>query len=330
MQVKNLPALFEMISFTFYVSQCVLGVFVEYHDFMNWIHELNEYKKVPNPTLPSLRYMVYALLCLATFTLSSSYLPASYVWSEEFTSHPLVYRLVYTFFSWMGQRQFYYIAFMFETSDIIASGLGYNGREVVKGESKDSFAIGGDHKWDKIIGVYIYEVETASNCNSLLRAWNHRVHIWLKHYVSERLTGKDERPTGWHYLATYMISAFWHGFYPMYYVNFFFVAVASFVHKDVYSMWILFRPIPRPIRIGLCIFVNIFTVNYIGMMQTALTIENGFKFLKATYYFVPIMLIITLTATRSLGLVRIAKKLELREKETNPEATRNLDDKKSQ
>jgi len=46
MQVKNLPALFEMISFTFYVSQCVLGVFVEYHDFMNWIHELNEYEKV--------------------------------------------------------------------------------------------------------------------------------------------------------------------------------------------------------------------------------------------------------------------------------------------
>lgn len=282
---------------------------------MNWIHELKEYKKVPNPILPSLKYMVYALLCLATFSLSSSFLPASYVWSEEFTSHSFVYRLAYTFVSWMGQRQFYYIAFMFETSDIIASGLGYNGRKLVEGVSKDSPVKGGDHRWDKIIGVYIYEVETATNCNSLLRAWNYRVHIWLKHYVSERLTAKDERPTTWHYLATYMISAFWHGFYPLYYVNFFLVAVASFVHKDFYNMWILFKPIPRPIRIGLCIFLNMFTVNYIGMMQTALTIEHGFKFLKATYYFVPIMLIITLTATRSLGLVRLAKKLELKERE---------------
>jgi len=37
MQVKHLPSVLEMASFTFYVSQCVLGVFVEYRDFINWI-----------------------------------------------------------------------------------------------------------------------------------------------------------------------------------------------------------------------------------------------------------------------------------------------------
>jgi len=220
--------------------------------------------------------MTYALLCLTTFSVSNSFIPASYTWSQEFTNHPLAYRLVYSFFSWIGQRQFYCIAFMFETSDIIASGLGYNGREEVEGESKDSRAKGGKEKWDKIIGVYLYDVETASNANSFLKAWNYRVHVWLKHYVAERLTGANERPTTWHYLATYMISAFWHGFYPLYYVNFLFVAIATFAHKDIYSMWILFRPIPRPIRIGLCVFLNQCTVNYLGVMQTALTIENGF------------------------------------------------------
>ena len=46
------------------------------------------------------------------------------------------------------------------------------------------------------------------------------------------------------------------------------------------------------------------------MLQTALTFENGGKFLRYTYYAVPIFFAINLAITRGAGLIRHSKKLE--------------------
>lgn len=77
---------------------------------------------------------------------------------------------------------------------MIASGLGYNGRkEVETGDQIDPNNPDrlGEHQWDKFIGVYLLNCELATNANQVLKNWNYRVHVWLKHYISERLTGKD-------------------------------------------------------------------------------------------------------------------------------------------
>jgi len=143
--------------------------------------------------------------------------------------------------------------------------LGYNGRkeltdqDVADGRDPDRK---GEHQWDKFVGVYLLDCELASNANSFLNRWNHRVHIWLKYYISERLAGNGQRPTTKVYLITFMTSAFWHGFYPFYYVAFSYALLNSFFAKDCYSMWILFRPIPKQIRTACCIFVTQFSVNY--------------------------------------------------------------------
>lgn len=110
--------------------------------------------------------------------------------------------------------------------------------------------------------MYLYDSETASNANEFLKAWNHRVHVWLKYYVSERITGVGQRPKTWHYLAIYAISAFWHGFYPFYYVTFSVGALGSFAHKDIYQCWYLFKDIPKSVRLGVAMLFNQYTVNY--------------------------------------------------------------------
>lgn len=112
-----------------------------------------------------------------------------------------------------------------------------------------------------------------------------------------------------------MTSAFWHGFYPFYYVAFAFALIASFAHKDCYSMWIFFRPIPKQIRTVFCIFVTQFSVNYALCLQNALLFEKGTRFLNATYYFGFVMMIVFLICTRGLGLVAKAKKMERAENE---------------
>ena len=45
-------------------------------------------------------------------------------------------------------------------------------------------------------------------------------------------------------LAAMMMSAFWHGFYPGYYVMFFFFGIINEVTKDVYRAWPLFVDVP--------------------------------------------------------------------------------------
>jgi len=49
-------------------------------------------------------------------------------------------------------------------------------------------------------------------------------------------------------MLTFIVSAFWHGFYPFYYVMFFFAAVLAELSKDVYRSKILFEFIPPFMR----------------------------------------------------------------------------------
>lgn len=185
-----------MLSYTFYCQQYALGVFFEYRDFIAWIEERNEYKKVPSPVTESIKYAVYAFACLGTFSVGAGLFPISHCYTLEFANETsLAYKLYYTFFAGFFVHYFYYIAFEFQTGAVIASGLGYNGRKEVSEASGDTIDPKnpdqlGDHQWDKFIGVYLVECELATNANAVLKNWNYRVHVWLKHYISERLTGK--------------------------------------------------------------------------------------------------------------------------------------------
>lgn len=56
-----------------------------------------------------------------------------------------------------GQRFFYYGPFSFVTGAVVASGLGYEG----------------DNKFEKIVGCYVFELETAWSVIDMIRLWNH-------------------------------------------------------------------------------------------------------------------------------------------------------------
>jgi len=111
-------------------------------------------------------------------------------------------------------------------------------------------------------------------------------------------------------MVTFLVSAFWHGFYPFFYVMFFFAGILSEVAKDVFKARILFTAIPAGLRPWLGNFLSMLTLNYFGILFCALTFERGGNFMGATYGFIPIGLIVFLVASRSLGMVRKAQSLE--------------------
>ena len=59
----------------------------------------------------------------------------------------------------------YYVPFCIEDSSLIACGISYNG------SVKQNGAL--IYKWDKIISIYVYALETAVSPIDMMRLWNH-------------------------------------------------------------------------------------------------------------------------------------------------------------
>ena len=296
--MTSLPTPLELASYVWYSQACALGVFFEFSDYKRWIERKKEYANVPSPIIPSLKWLAVALSCLAVYTVANQHFYVEFCWSKEYLDCSYPYRVFYYFVAMTVKRFFYYNPFTMTTGAIVASGLGYN--DVKNGE----------HQWDKIVSVYIWEVESSASPIEMLRFWNHQVHLWLKFYIMASVTPVGKRPGMKENMIAFLVSAFWHGFYPFYYIMFFLAAVLSEVAKDIFKARCLFSFIPALPRHILANFLSMLCLNYFGILINALTFERGGAFMAATWYLVPVGLFAVLGVSRSLGLVRMAQKKE--------------------
>jgi hypothetical protein len=214
--IKKMPNLIELASYTYYTQACALGVFFEYTDYIRFIKCEGEYKDSVSPILPSLKSLATALAFTGIFVGANSYYSIETCYTEEFASWSFAYKYWFYMVSMSVKRFFYYGPFMFTTGAIQASGLGYNSK--TKSGAED---------WDKVRGVYALNIEVATSVITMLRDWNHQVHLWLKFYVQERLSTPGKRAPTWVGYSTFVVSAFWHGFYSTYYITFFTAAILS-------------------------------------------------------------------------------------------------------
>ena len=112
-------------------------------------------------------------------------------------------------------------------------------------------------------------------------------------------------------MATFVVSAFWHGFYPSYYVMFVYAAVLSEVNYIVFKSQTLFKQyIPKVLIWPVCLFLNMSCMNYFGIVFCALTLENTWFFLKETYGFVYIGLTLFMVYASQTKLLKRAAKLD--------------------
>jgi hypothetical protein len=103
-----------------------------------------------------------------------------------------------------------------------------------------------------------------------------------------------------------MISAFWHGFYPFYYIMFFFCGLLVEISKDFYRARILFEWVPFPSLVGN--FFSFLCLNYLGVCFNNLTFEKAGRFASSTNYAIYILLASTVLIFKVFNIVGIAKK----------------------
>merc|ERR1712071_501525 len=135
------------------------------------------------------------------------------VLSAAMLAKPFLYRYAYSWISLFFIRGKYYFAWKNAEGANNIWHAGFNGFDD-KGESKG---------WTNCSNMDIITFETAPNIKTFSAAWNKRTAHWLAHYVYMR--------TGGSLAAVYSMSAFWHGFYPGYYMFFLSVPLPSFCDR---------------------------------------------------------------------------------------------------
>jgi hypothetical protein len=81
------------------------------------------------------------------------------------------------------------------------------------------------YDYERVKNIDYIEMEFNPHPGNVFRYWNMTVGIWLKRYVRDRfIFYKNLKPSSLRknigFLFTFIISAFWHGFYPSYYITF--------------------------------------------------------------------------------------------------------------
>jgi len=186
---------------------------------------------------------------------------------------------------------------------LIACGLAYKAQPGAKGDT-----------WDRIVSVYVWGVEFDPSPPSKMIYWNHGVHLWLKNHVALRMVKKGERLSTAQNMITFGVSAFWHGFYPFYYIMFFMASLFAETCKDIYRARSLFAGIPDTVNFVLAHFFVTLAMNYFGVSLCCLTFEKGWNFMKGTWSFVYILVPLTFVLIKMAGIVGYAKKLEAKKK----------------
>lgn len=138
------------------------------------------------------------------------FFPANYLYNETFAYHSFITRICIMYITILLIRCKYYFAWSFSKASCITAGV-----NVVSATN-----------------VNIYKVETATNLRTVLSNWNICSANWLKQYVYMRVIEEKYSTTAAIFM-TNLVSAFWHGFYPGYYLTFFSSGLLTELGKSI-------------------------------------------------------------------------------------------------
>jgi len=142
-----------------------------------------------------------------------------------------------------------------------------------------------EDKFDKFENCKIRICVLDYNFKNRIAYWNRNIHFWLKYYVHLRLidsVGKTKAS-----LITFIVSAFWHGFYPTYYIFFISIfildSIADTLERKVEFYSYIEHSGRMPIKI-LMSFLTLFFLNYNGAVFIIINNSLVWEYLQATYF----------------------------------------------
>lgn len=281
--LKDVPGLIEFLGYTFCFSSLLAGPSTEYSIYRGAIEGTvfktpdGKMQKPPSNLVPTLWPFFQSLFFMGLFVVMGGKFPildpadpqknTPVTITAEFIKLSWPYRILYCYLGSMAVRTKYYFGWKNAQGACNIWYSGFDGFDE-KGEPMG---------WSNSDNIDVLGFEFPPDVANMTKVWNKKTSDWLTRYVYIR--------TGGNLIAVYSTSAFWHGFYPGYYVFFLSVPLVTFVDrlakKKVSPM---FSKSPYSLY-GLCgTLLTVLGMNYMVMPFVMLAGSWGYEAWKSHYF----------------------------------------------
>ena len=186
-------------------------------------------RRIPRSGTPAAIKAMTGLGWIFLFLKLSSWYNSEILLSDDYMKYGFLKRVWLLEMLGFTTRLKYYGVWSLTEGACILSGLGYKGLD--PNTSKPM--------WNRLQNVNPWGIESAQNSRAYLENWNMNTNNWLRNYMYLRVTPKGKKPGFRASLVTFVTSAFWHGFYPGYYLSFLLAAFMQTVAKSQFILWTL-------------------------------------------------------------------------------------------
>ncbi|MFH4979698.1 hypothetical protein AB6A40_006407 [Gnathostoma spinigerum] len=204
--LADVPPLLNYMSYLLHFQTVLTGPICFYSDYMDWIDGRNIYddtKKIEVSWYAVGSKLLKCLIFGSLVVIGRDLRHPEIIASEESLQLPIL-KWWFLFYIVIGfQRIQYYFAWLLADAVCNISGLGFNGYDAQ-----------GVPRWGLVSNVIPYKVEMALSFKDTLDSWNISTTNWL------RRISYDRTPENMRIVATYLLSALWHGFFLGYYITF--------------------------------------------------------------------------------------------------------------
>ncbi|KAJ3268747.1 lysophospholipid acyltransferase [Terramyces sp. JEL0728] len=293
--VRAMPSLVEFMGYSFFFNGYWVGPAIEFKHYQSFINQEREYKKIPSTVVPMLKALVLGLVMITLETVVGKHYHFGLTNSEYFFQKPLAQKLIYINIAGMFVRAKFHAVWKISEASALVSGVGYAVTD-------------GKERFDAAENVDVFAVEFAENPKMAMDGWNKYTANWLRRYVYVRVGHPALKLP-----LTFFISAFWHGFYPGYYLSFLWsvplMVVGRTARKHLRPVFIqgTLKPYKKVYDV-IGYLATLFSLNFLYMPFILRTLSSSYIVWKSMY-FVGILLPIVVHATlTTFGLGRLIRR----------------------
>ncbi|KAM3147373.1 hypothetical protein pb186bvf_000624 [Paramecium bursaria] len=274
-KITKLPSYFDYFTYIFFFFGCLAGPVYDYYDYDIFVNRKAVYSSIPNTIKETFRLFMFALIYSALYIFLLPKFDLESVLSDQFKDSNILIKIIWFNATITLMRAKYVAGWFFSEIGFAAAGFTYNGTD------KD-----GSPQWLRIRQIDpILDFKT--NPQDKIKYWNIAIQQWLRRYVYNRFftqkeleasPSKRSRAS----LYTFIVSGFWHGFYPAYYLSFFQWGLVDQINKYQYKLQQNSKILSIFDSNKLMQFVKFFAVNSIfnayGIGFQLLNISDNIKF----------------------------------------------------
>jgi len=269
LSVPGIPGILEFLGWIYMPTNFPMGPTFEFIEYRNCVNG-----RLPAPPIRiGFILLGQSIVLLGIYQISLVYVSGDLLRDPIFLENSVlkIYgaSLLVAFFI----RFKYYFGFKIAEGAAMMGGLGHSDSNI--------------EKWDGMTNMNILQFELSQSYRDSSISWKIKTSLWLRRLVYDRLPPKINLYT------VYFLSAFWHGFYPGYYMFFLTIGILTGVHRIIRATLrpraIAMGPTVKIIYDVLGWVVTIGTRDYFILSFVLLEFSASIRLYRAMYFFVHVL-----------------------------------------